>query len=67
MLGEDSIYAMNIVDRLNLFENYGGVYFRWYFQDLGHPLTDLDETLGMYRVHPVIIRVRILAERSEGK
>ena len=25
-----------------------GVHFRWYFQDLGHPRTDWDETVGGY-------------------
>ena len=35
-----------------------GVHFRWYYQDLGHPLTDWDETLGggVYRVDPEIMR-----------
>ena len=25
-----------------------GVHFMWYFQDLGHPRTDWDETVGGY-------------------
>ena len=33
-----------------------GVHFRWYFQDLGHPSTDLHETLWMYRVYPKIMQ-----------
>ena len=36
-----------------------GVQFRWYLQDLGHQWTDLDETLGVYRVHPDIMQRHI--------
>ena len=36
-----------------------GVQFRWYLQDLGHPWTDWDETLGVYRVDPDIMQRHI--------
>ena len=42
-----------------------GVHFRWYFQDLGHPWTDWDETLGVYRVDLEIMQRHIFDFRSE--
>ena len=38
-----------------------------YFQDLGHPSTDLHETLGMYRIHPEIMQRHISDFRPEVK
>ena len=35
-----------------------GVHFRWHFQDLGHPLTDSDETMEVYRVDHHIFHFR---------
>ena len=42
-----------------------GVHFRWYLQDLGHPWTDWDETLGVYRVDLGIMQRHIFDFRSE--
>ena len=35
-----------------------GVHFKWYFQDLGHPWIDWDETKGVYRVYRHIFDFR---------
>ena len=37
-------------------ESLDGVHFRCATQDLRHQWTDLDETLGVYRVHPDIMQ-----------
>ena len=42
-----------------------GVHFRCDFQDLGHPWTDWDETLGVYRVDLEIMQRHIFDFRSE--
>ena len=34
-------------------------------QDLGHPKTDLDETLGIYRVHSETMQRHIFNSRSK--
>ena len=36
-----------------------GVHFRWYLHDLGHPWSDWDETLGVYRVDRGIMQRHI--------
>ena len=41
-----------------------GVHFRCDFQDLGHPWTDWDETLGVYRVDLEIMQHHIFDFRS---
>ena len=51
-------YKINILD---------GVHFRCDFQDLGHPWTDWDETLGVYRVDLEIMQRHIFDFRSEIK
>ena len=60
--------AHGISKRSDVVENdLDGVHFRCDFQDLGHPWTDWDETLGVYRVDLEIMQRHIFDFRSEVK
>ena len=54
-------------DAKKLFEILDSVHFRCVTQDLRHPWTDWDETLGVYRVDLEIMQRHIFDFRSEVK